>query len=567
MAGAAGCDVRIGRRIGWGAAGAAAQRRGGAGRAGGTLGDIRTSETDVGSEDNTQTAFNFAVDNPGGESVKYRAFGISIFQGMSMSQPEASPGTASLKRALGLPALILYGIILIQPTAPMPLYGAAAQKAQGHVVTTILIGMVAMLFTAFSYGRMANAYPSAGSAYTYVSREIHPALGYFVGWGMVWDYVMNPIICVIWCSKAAMNFLPAIPFVVYAMFFAVLFTALNLRGIEASTRTNALIAAGLGVVIVLFLGAAVRYLWLQPPEGFAGWTRPFYDPRTFSFSVVSGGASLAVLTYIGFDGISTLSEEVHNPRRNILRATVLVCLLTGVLASIQVYGAQLVWQGTDFPDADTAFCYVAGKAGGHWLFQTVNLALLVATIGSGVGAHLGAGRLLYGMGRDNAIPRKFFAAVNPRTRIPSNNILLVGIVTFVTTVFLTFDGVRDLARFAGIGLGLKPEVGEKYMMSYSLGAELLNFGALIAFMGVNASCWVRYFLRAERKTFWGLVSPVLGFGVCLYLWLSLGTLAKLAGLGWLSAGVLYGAWRTSWFRKPLQFDPLLNEEEAAKPGL
>ena len=125
----------------------------------------------------------------------------------------------------------------------MPLFGAAAEKAQGHVVTTILIGMVAMLFTAISYGRMANAYPSAGSAYAYVSREIHPALGYFVGWGMIFDYVMNPIICVIWCSKAAINFVPEIPFAAYAVSFAVLFTAMNLRGIEASTRTNALLAA------------------------------------------------------------------------------------------------------------------------------------------------------------------------------------------------------------------------------------------------------------------------------------------------------------------------------------
>ncbi len=446
-----------------------------------------------------------------------------------------SAGTPSLKRVLGLPALLLYGIVLIQPTAPMPLFGAAAEKAHGHVVTTILIGMVAMLFTAFSYGRMANAYPSAGSAYTYVSREIHPALGYMVGWGMIFDYVMNPIICVIWCSKAAMNFLPGIPYAVWAVFFAALFTGMNLRGIEASARTNGIIAAGLGVVIVLFMGAAVRYLWLQPSLSLADWTRPFYDPRTFSIPVVSAGASLAVLTYIGFDGISTLSEEVHNPRRNILLATVLVCVITGILASVQVYAAQMVWPGTNFPDVDTAFCYVAGKAGGQWLFMTVNLALLVATIGSGGGAHLGAGRLLYSMGRDNAIPRGFFAAINPRTRIPSNNILLVG------------------------GLAL----AGAFTVTYSLGAELLNFGALIAFMGVNVACFVRYFVRGQTRTPGNFLWPLLGFAVCLLLWLSLGPKARMAGLIWLAAGVLYGAWRTNWFRKPLDFGPIDNGEDTA----
>lgn len=437
-----------------------------------------------------------------------------------------------LKRVLGLSSLVLYGIILIQPTAPMPLFGAATNLANGHVVTTILIGMAAMLLTAISYGRMANAYPNAGSAYTYVSREIHPSLGYLIGWGMIFDYVMNPIICVIWASKAAMNFIPEIPFAAFVVFFTVLFTSMNLRGIEASAKTNTIIAAGLGVVILLFLGAAIRYLWHQPPAGISGWTKPFYDPETFSFRSVSAGASLAVLTYIGFDGISTLSEEVHNPRRNILRATVLVCLITGILASIQVYFAQLVWPETTFPEQDTAFCFVAGRAGGQWLFHAVNIALLIATIGSGSGAHLGAGRLLYGMGRDNAIPSKFFAKINSRTRIPSNNIILVGV-------------------FVLIGA---------FTLSYPLGAQLLNFGALIAFMGVNVSAFVRYYLRGEKKSFWSFILPILGFIVCLYLWLSLGTKAKIVGICWLSAGLLYGAYKTSWFRKPLQFARIENDE-------
>jgi putrescine importer len=447
-----------------------------------------------------------------------------------MNQPATASGPG-LKRALRLPALVLYGIILIQPTAPMPLFGAASVLGKGHVVTTILIGMVAMLLTAISYGKMANAYPSAGSAYSYVSREIHPSLGYFIGWGMIFDYVMNPIICVIWASKASMNFIPEIPFAVYAVFYAVLFTVMNLRGIESSARTNTIIATGLGVVILLFVGSAIRYLWLQPPVGVAGWTKPFYDPETFSFSSVSAGASLAVLTYIGFDGISTLSEEVENPRKNILKASILVCLITGILASIQVYLAQLVWPGTNFPDQDTAFCYVAGKAGGQWLFFAINIALLIATIGSGSGAHLGAGRMLYSMGRDNAIPKKFFGYVNPRTQVPSNNIILIG--AFV---------------LAGA-----------FLLTYSIGAQLLNFGALIAFMGVNASTFIRYFLRSEKKSLWSFLLPLLGFIVCFYLWLSLDIKAQIVGVCWLSTGLLYGAWRTSGFRKPLLFAKIDNE--------
>ena len=463
------------------------------------------------------------------------------------TNPASQPG---LKRALGLSGLIFYGIILIQPTAPMPLYGAAAVAGGGHVVTAVLIGMVAMLFTAFSYGHMANAYPSAGSAYAYVSREIHPALGYFVGWSIIFDYVMNPIVCVIWIAGAAMNFLPAFSNhtdatlinASFIVFFAVLFTIMNLRGIEASARTNWIITIGLGVIIVLFLGAAARYLWLNPPGGVLNYTQPFYDPKTFSFGNVSNGAALAVLTYIGFDGVSTLSEEVHNPRRNILLATVLVCLITGVLSSILVYAAQLIWPGTNFPDEDNAFSYVAERAGGHWLFLAVNFSLLVASIGSGAGAHLGAGRLLYSMGRDNAIPRKFFGAVNPRTRIPANNIILIGIVMLV------------------VALSLKAIQEYQHVEAYGFGCLLLNFGALLAFMGVNASAFLHYYVRSGRKTFWNFVSPVMGFAICAYLWVSLGKWAIIVGLCWLATGVIYGTWRTSFFRKPIQFAAIDSDE-------
>jgi amino acid transporter len=165
---------------------------------------------------------------------------------------------------------------------------------------------------------------------------------------------------------------------------------------------------------------------------------------------------------------------------------------------------------------------VAGRAGGLWLFHTVNLALLVATVGSGTGAQLGAARLLYGMGRANALPQSFFGAVSSGTRIPRNNVLLLGVLTLIGALTLT----------------------------YPLGAELLNFGALVAFMGVNASCFVRYFLRAERKTVGHFLPPLLGFAVCFYLWMNLGYKARIAGFAWLAAGVIYGAWRMNWFRKP-----------------
>lgn len=242
-----------------------------------------------------------------------------------------------------------------------------------------------------------------------------------------------------------------------------------------------------------------------------------------------------MLTYIGFDGVSTLSEEAYNPRRNILLATVLVCLITGVLASVQVYFAQLIWPDTNFPDEDNAFSYVAAKAAGPWLFAVVNAGLLVASIGSGAGAHLGAGRLLYSMGRDNAIPRKFFGVINPSTRIPSNNIILIGVVMLVAALAL-----KAIQEF-------------KHVDAYGFGCVLLNFGALFAFMGVNIAAFLHYFVRNERKGFWDCVSPLLGFAICAYLWANLGKWAIIVGFCWLATGMVYGAWRTSFFQRPIPF--------------
>ncbi|HYU45229.1 MAG TPA: APC family permease, partial [Terriglobales bacterium] len=281
-----------------------------------------------------------------------------------MSSPSNTPvGTPRLKRSLTFWDLILYGVIVIQPVAPMSVFGVLSDRGHGHAVTTILIAMVAMLFTAISYGRMARAYPSAGSAFTYVGQEINPALGYVTGWSMVMDYMLNPMICIIWISQQAHVFAPGVSYGAWAVFFAAVFTFLNIQGVKTSARVNAGLAAGMGMVIAIFFVAAARYIFGHPHDGTAFFTQPFYDPALWNTRAVLGGTSVAVLTYIGFDGISTLSEEAENPRRNILLATVLTCLVIGILSAVEVYAAQLVWPASQaYPNVDTAFTFVAGRA-------------------------------------------------------------------------------------------------------------------------------------------------------------------------------------------------------------
>jgi putrescine importer len=440
------------------------------------------------------------------------------------------PANPRLRRSLTLWDLILYGVIVIQPVAPMSVFGVLSDRGHGHVVTTILIAMVAMLFTAISYGRMARVYPSAGSAFTYVGQEINPALGYVTGWSMAMDYMLNPMICIIWISQQAHVFAPAIPYWAWAVVFAVIFTALNIQGVKTSARVNTALAAAMGAVIAIFFVAAARYIGGHPHAAGGFFSRPFYDPQAWNARAVLGGTSIAVLTYIGFDGISTLSEEAENPRRNILLATVLTCLLIGVLSALEVYAAQLVWPASQpYPDVDTAFPYVAGRA---WppLFLIMGCTLVVANFGSGMGAQLGAARLLYGMGRSQALPR-FFGAVDGRRRVPRNSVIFVGA--------LALAGAFLLPAVAGEATG------------YALGANLLNFGALIAFMGVNAAAFVRYYLRPEKKRLTHLLPPVLGFLICFLLWLNLNSKAMIFGAVWMAVGVAVGAWKTRGFREDL----------------
>jgi len=474
-----------------------------------------------------------------------------------------------LRRALTLWDLILYGVVVIQPTAPMSVFGALSNRGHGHVVTTILIAMVAMLFTAFSYGRMARAYPSAGSAFTYVGQEINPALGYVTGWSMVMDYLLNPMICTIWCSQQAHEFAPAIPYMGWVLFFVVVFTGLNIQGIKTSARVNSGLAATMGVVIVIFFVTAARYIFGHPHAEAGFFTHPFYDPHMWNSRDVLGGTSVAVLTYIGFDGISTLSEEAENPRRNILLATVLTCLVIGILSAMEVYAAQLLWPASEpFPNVDTAFTYIAGRA---WLplLGIVGVTLLVANFGSALGAQIGAARLLFGMGRSEALPKSFFGVVEPKRRIPRNNVLFVGV--------LALAGSYILPRISGEGV-----------TGFELGVNLLNFGALIAFMGVNLAAFVRYDLREGGGALAKYVAPMLaglvigvflfsghlgaaaywvggvgllllmtiapplaGFGICFFLWYSLSSKAMIFGAIWMAIGIAVGAWKTRGFRSNL----------------
>lgn len=423
-----------------------------------------------------------------------------------MSEPEPE----HLKRVLGLWDLVFYGIVLIQPIAAVGLFGVGQQLSNGHMSTTILIAMLAMAATAISYGRMASVYPSAGSAYTFVSRGLNTHLGFLVGWVTVMDYFLIPVISTVYASLTLTRLMPEVPFFVWVIGITAVLTLMNLRGIRSTTLWNRGLLLAMCVVIVAYFALAIIYLLRN---GTLWSVEPFYNADTFQLGSILTATSFVALTYIGFDSVTTLAEEVKNPRRNVLLASVIVCLLTGLFSITQIYLAARIWPDYhSFPQAETAFFDVCARIGGVWFFNVMAVTLLVACVGTAWTGQAAGARLLYGMGRDGVLPRRFFGRINEKSKVPDWNVLLLGAATVAGALFL----------------------------SYEHAAQTLNFGAFLAFMGVNAAV-VRtfYFNREGRHLGKDLIAPAIGFLFCAAIWLSLPLPAKIVGGLWLLAGIVY----------------------------
>ena len=438
----------------------------------------------------------------------------------------------TLKRVLGLWDLVFYGIVLIQPIAAIGLFGIASQVSHGHMVTTLLIAMAGMILTAISYGRMAALYPTAGSAYTYVGKGLNTYMGFMAGWVMFLDYLIVPVINTIYGSLTLSRLIPSVPYPVWVLAFILLVTLVNLKGIRSTARSNEILLAIMCIVIMFFIVLAIKYIFNE--QGWSGLlsSKPFYNPETFNFGAVMTATSFAALTYIGFDGVTTLAEDVKNPKKNMLLAPALVCLFTGLFSGIQIYLAQQVWPDfSSFPNLETAFYDVAERVGGKILFNAIAVILFIACFGSAVAGQVGASRLLFSMGRDGVLPKKIFSKLNEKNSTPVNNIIIMGVLTVIGSLAL----------------------------NYRTAAELLNFGAFLAFMGVNIATFRQfYFLRPKnekKNIIFDLVLPLLGFGVCFAIWISLPNYAKILGSIWFFAGIIYLIIKTRRFKeKPVMFD-------------
>jgi amino acid transporter len=423
-------------------------------------------------------------------------------------------------------------VILTSPIAAVPLFGEAQVLSHGHAATTMLLAMVAMSVTAISFGRMATVYPSSGSVYTYISKGMNPHVGFVVGWAMFLEYLFQPIQNALYAVLAIQRMVPKIPFAILAALAVGLITYMTVQGIKFTARTNEVLLSFMVLVTAVFLVEAFRFLLANYHVSGLVSLRPIYDPHTFQLRTVASGTSLAALVFIGFDGVSILAEEVKNPRRNVLLASVLVCIFTGLFSGFQVYMAQRVWPDyTTLQNPETAFMDVARVASGPWLFTAYGIMLLVSSIACGLAGHVGAARLLYSMGRDDVLPKKIFGHISPRKGNPIYNVWIVGVLAYIGVLTIPWE----------------------------LSAEVVTFGALIAFMGVNLVALLHFWFgpeaRGKRNFFVDAFVPGFGFVFCFGLLFSLQTWTKWAGLIWLVVGILYAAHKTKGFTlRPKLFD-------------
>ena len=423
-------------------------------------------------------------------------------------------------RSLTRRDLIIYGLVILTPTAPYPVYGIVQSLSNGHAVLSYFVAMVAMLFTAASYGKMAGAFPSAGSTYTYALRGFNEHIGFLAGWAMILDYFLIPLLSVIYAALTAERLLPIIPYPVWAVLFTAAISIVNIRGIHVTARAGSFLMLVMTSCALLFLFLAAR--WIVAFGGFSAlfqWRGVFNHP-SFSIQPLMMGASIATLSYIGFDAISTLAEDAIDPRRDIGIATVLVCILQTIFCVLTVYLAALVWPDyRSFPHTETVILDIGKQVGGTFMEAVLTFVLLVAGLASALTGQAGASRLLYGMGSDGVISRKVFAYMDPVHHTPTRSICLMAVISMVGALLLQFQ----------------------------MAVELLNFGAFVGFILVNLSVIRHFYIRLNQRTgialLTNLLFPLAGAVVCGYVWVSLSRDAKFVGFAWMGIGAVYLAAR------------------------
>ncbi|TEA63298.1 APC family permease [Pseudomonas sp. CH235] len=429
---------------------------------------------------------------------------------------------ARLQRTLSLGSVVLFGIAYMTPIIVLGTFGILAQSTAGMVPAAYLAALVAMFFTAMSYGRMAAAFPVAGSAYSYVRKAISPKLGFIAGWAVLLDYLFLPM--AIWLIGAAYlaSAFPSIPQWVWVLAFIGITSAINIIGLKLANGINALLMLVQFLVLIAFVALCVHYVGGDASTPL--WSiKPFFN-GDMQMPLIMSGAAIACYSFLGFDAVSTLTEETRDPRRTIPRAIMLITLIGGLIFVGVSYFVQIAHPSFQFDSVDSAAYEIARNIGGDLFVSIFLIGLIVGQFASGLSAQASGSRLLFAMGRDGVLPKSFFGTLHERFGTPVNSILLCAVVAL---------------------LALKLDV--------TTSTSFINFGAFLAFSLVNLSVIFHYWIGGEKKglreLILFLIFPFIGLAADLWLMVSLDHLAVYLGLSWLAIGVVYLAVLTGGFRR------------------
>jgi amino acid transporter len=437
-----------------------------------------------------------------------------------MSSTTSVETEGHLKRALGVPSLVLFGMVYMVPLTVFTTYGIVTQLTGGRLSVAYLVTLAAMVFTARSYARMSAAFPVAGSTYAYTQRTFGAPVGFLAGWSLLLDYLFLPMLNYLVIGIYMTAAIPAVPPWVWILIAIVVVTVLNIVGIVSVARANFLLLALQIVFILVFV--VMAFITINK-VGNVNLMAPFTGDGTVSgANPVFAGAAILCLSFLGFDAVSTLSEEANDPRRSVPKAIMIATVVCGLIFFGLSYVSQLVFPSNQFADVDSGSLDVMTSAGGQFLNTFFTAAYIAGCIGSALTSQASVARILYAMGRDGIMPRKVFGHVSLRFATPTFAILVVSVISLVA-IWIKLDFL----------------------------ASIVSFGALVAFSAVNLTVIKHYFVdEGEKNVFNNLVLPVIGFALTIWLWFNLSWLTLEVGLIWLAIGFVWLLAVTRGFRRP-----------------
>jgi amino acid transporter len=441
-----------------------------------------------------------------------------------------------LNRALRFRHLLAYGMVFMVPIAPMGIYGFVVGPGLGMVPLIYIVGIVAMTFTALSYRWMSQEFPITGSVYSYVQRGLNAHIGFLAGWMIMADYLLAPALLYGFTGLWLNALVPSVPIWVFIILFVAVNTFVTARGITVTAETNFVLLAIELVALAIFLVVGLKYVLVD--GGGTGHLSfdPIYQSDKVNLSFIAAAASIAVLSFLGFDGISTLAEETHRPERTVGNATVAALIILGLIFVTQTYLATLINPNYKTLDPELAFFQIARDAGGAFLYYLLLVVNVIAVgIANALAAQVAISRILYSVSRDDMLPAsRFLSRIHPRYRTPFNATLFVGVVTLAVALIFAVDTIT----------------------------KFVNFGALTAFMALNISVFIYFFIRRGRRGSLPdflkyLLFPLLGFAIIAYVWSGFDRNTFIFGFSWLAAGIIIGAIKTKGFReKPAVIEEL-----------